>query len=204
MTPNNAIQNPTKPNTLNNEEKIAIITDRMRDVLEALGLDLEDESLKKTPARIARMYVNEVFSGLDGDNFPKISFVPNKYQLEEHKGIIQIKASFTSFCEHHFVPMSGIAQVAYLPRKKLIGLSKIPRIVRHFAQRPQLQERLTAQIAECLSSLLETPDVAVVIKAQHHCVLTRGIEDGCSDTKTQVLLGDFQDPTYFGMVEKLE
>lgn len=185
------------------EEQIKTISYHMKEVLRTLGLDVEnDPSLSKTPERIAKMYVNEVFSGLKEENFPATSFVPNEYDHTATQGVIQTKASFTSYCEHHFVPVVGVAQVAYIPRKKLIGLSKVPRIVRYYARRPQLQERLTGQIADCMSRILETPDVAVIIKARHHCVLTRGIEDRCSDTSSQVLLGAFQNKEFYDMINR--
>lgn len=179
------------PIKMSNEEKIAYIADRFREIMVVLGLDVEDESLAKTPLRVAKMYVNEIFSGLDYENFPPISFIEDKYAHNGKSSIVLSKASFHSNCEHHFVPMVGTAYVAYIPTKKLIGLSKITRVVRYFAKRPQVQERLTAQIADCMSILLETEDVAVSIKAQHFCVLCRGIEDADSYTVTNVLRGRF-------------
>lgn len=182
--------------SINDDEKIDIIADKFKDILETLGLDLTDSSLAKTPHRIAYMYVKEIFSGLKNEEFPPISFVDDKFREENHSHPIVVKANFTSFCEHHFVPMQGVAYVGYIPNKKLIGLSKIPRIVRYFARRPQLQERLTAQIADCLSLLLDTEDVAVTISATHYCVLARGIEDEHSRTDTNVLRGAFyNDPS---------
>ncbi|HEY4832847.1 MAG TPA: GTP cyclohydrolase I FolE [Waddliaceae bacterium] len=183
------------------EEKIALISDRFRDIMEILGLDLQDESLARTPCRVAKMYVQEVFSGLDINNFPEISFIENKYHSpSKRSNIVFVKVSFTSFCEHHFVPMVGEAYIAYLPNKKLIGLSKIPRIVRFFASRPQVQERLNAQIADSLSILLESQDVAVSLTAQHFCVAARGIEDTNGFASTNVLLGKFE--TDFGIKEE--
>jgi GTP cyclohydrolase I len=183
----------SEQNIKSDEEKIALISDRFRDIMEVLGLDLQDESLARTPNRVAKMYVQEVFAGLDINNFPEISFIENKYHsLDKRSNIVFVKVSFTSFCEHHFVPMIGEAYVAYLPNKKLIGLSKIPRIVRYFARRPQVQERLTAQIADCLAILLESEDVAVSLTAQHFCVAARGIEDTNGFASTNVLLGKFE------------
>lgn len=180
------------PQPLTNKEKIEIIADRFKDILEVLGLDLTHDSLAKTPQRIARMYVEEIFSGLDPRNFPSISFFNEDfYHLENKAHIVMVKVGFTSFCEHHFVPMSGTVYVAYLPNGKLIGLSKIPRIVRFFAKRPQLQERLTAQIADSLAILLETDDVAISVAAKHYCVVARGVEDERSFTITNVLRGQF-------------
>jgi GTP cyclohydrolase IA len=184
---------PTSSNSpqLSREEKIAFIQKRFKEILEVLGLDLSDESITKTPYRIAKMYVDEIFSGLDLATFPEISFIEDRYQHHDKSNIVLVKVKFTSFCEHHFVPMNGTAYVAYLPHEKLIGLSKIPRIVRYFARRPQLQERFTSQIADSLAILLETEDVAVSVTAQHFCVIARGIEDENSYTITNVLRGKF-------------
>ena len=180
-----------KKSKLTNEEKIDYIAVRMKEIMEVLGLDLTDDSLARTPYRIGKMYVNEVFSGLDLDNFPQISFIKDQFHHEHRSHIVLVKVSFTSFCEHHFVPMNGTAYVAYLPAGKLIGLSKIPRLVRFFAKRPQVQERLTAQIADSMGLLLDTDDVAVSITATHYCVVARGIEDGHSHTVTNVMRGQF-------------
>lgn len=174
------------------EEKIALIADHFSEILEILGLDLEDESIKKTPYRIAKMYVQEVFSGLNPDNFPESSFIPDQDIGLKNSNTVFMKVSFTSFCEHHFVPFHGKAYISYLPNKRLIGLSKIPRIVRYFAKRPQVQERLTAQIADALSLMLDTENVAVSIIAEHFCVIARGIEDAHSDTITNHLRGVFE------------
>lgn len=176
---------------LSSEEKIAYIADKFRDIMETLGLDLSDDSLARTPYRVAKMYVEEIFSGLDFKKFPSISFFQDHFKLSDNSNIVFMKVLFHSFCEHHFVPMNGIAYVAYLPCKKLIGLSKIPRIVRYFASRPQVQERLTAQIADSLAILLETEDVAVSISAEHFCIKARGIEDDDSHAITNVLRGVF-------------
>lgn len=181
----------TSTSTLSNEEKIELIADRFRDILEALGLDLSHDSLAKTPYRIAKMYVEEVFSGLDPNNFPEISFFKDEFHHEHKANIVFVKVGFTSFCEHHFVPMTGTAYVAYIPEERLIGLSKIPRIVRFFAKRPQVQERLTAQIADSLAILLDTNTVAVSISAKHYCVIARGVEDENGYTITNVLRGKF-------------
>lgn len=159
--------------------------------MEVLGLDLSDESLAKTPYRVAKMYVQEIFSGLDPHAFPEVSFFKDEFHHEHHSNMVFVKIGFTSFCEHHFVPMNGIAYVAYIPEENLIGLSKIPRIVRYFARRPQVQERLTAQIADSLAILLDTDNVAVSITAHHYCVIARGIEDETGHTITNVLRGDF-------------
>lgn len=176
---------------LTNEQKITIIADKFKDIMEVLGLDLTDDSLARTPLRIAKMYVEEVFSGLNLNNFPPISFFKETLHHEHKSNIVLVKVGLTSFCEHHFVPMTGTAFVAYIPKGKIIGLSKIPRIVRFFAKRPQVQERLTAQIADCMAILLGIEDVAVSIGAKHHCVVARGVEDENSYTITNVLRGQF-------------
>lgn len=173
------------------EEKIRLIADRFQEIMTILGLDLTDDSLVKTPERIAKMYVKEIFSGLDDANFPEISFFKDEFHHEHKAHMVFVKVGFTSFCEHHFVPITGLAYVAYLPGDKIIGISKIPRLVRFFARRPQLQERLTAQIADSLAVLLQTDDVAVSINACHYCVIARGIQDQESHMITNVLRGQF-------------
>ena len=179
------------PPILSDEEKIELIADRFKDIMTVLGLDLNNDSLAKTPYRVAKMFVQEVFAGLDEGQFPNISFFKDQLHHDGQANMIFNKVGFTSFCEHHFVPMTGFAYVAYIPEKKIIGISKIPRLVRYFARRPQLQERLTAQIADSLAILLGIEDVAVSITARHHCVLARGIQDENSQTITNVLLGQF-------------
>jgi GTP cyclohydrolase I len=173
--------------------KIAYIAERFQEIMVCLGLDLNDHSLAQTPTRVAKMYVKEVFSGLNPNAFPAITVVDNDFQHSQRGNVIFLKVGFNSFCEHHFVPMFGCAYIAYIPTKKIIGLSKVPRLVRYFSRRPQLQERLTAQIADALAILLETEHVAVSITAQHFCVMARGIEDDESHTTTNVLRGDFED-----------
>lgn len=185
-----------KPMTLSNEEKIEYIAVRFREIMQAIGLDTSDKSLERTPYRVAKMYVNEIFSGLDLEKFPPISFIDDDFAHDQKANMVFVKVNFNSFCEHHFVPMNGTAYVAYIPNGKLIGLSKIPRIVRFFACRPQVQERLTAQIADSLAILLDTEDVAVSLKAQHFCIIARGIEDTESHAITNVLRGNFDnDPS---------
>lgn len=176
---------------ISNEEKIALIAQHFEKIMEVIGLDLSDKSLARTPQRVAKMYVEEIFAGLDPKNFPNISFMDNEFCHKHQSDLVFVKVNFNSFCEHHFVPMHGVVYVAYVPNKKLIGLSKIPRIVKFFASRPQVQERLTAQIADSLATLLETEDVAVSINAQHFCVIARGIENTNSHTITNVLRGSF-------------
>ena len=162
----------------------------MKAIMEILGLDLTDDSLVRTPYRIAKMYVDEIFSGLDYVNFPKITVIENKMKVDE---MVKVKdITLTSTCEHHFATIDGYAKVAYLPRNKIIGLSKINRIVQFFAKRPQVQERLTQQILVALQALLETQDVAVTITATHYCVKSRGIQDAKSKTTTTSLGGYFK------------
>lgn len=182
--------NPNAPG-LSNQEKISLIADKFKDIMEILGLDLTDDSLKHTPERVAKMYVEEIFSGLDPATFPQVSFFEDRFRHGHRSSMVFVKVPFCSFCEHHFVPMSGTACVAYLPEGKLIGLSKIPRIVRFFCRRPQVQERLTAQIADALSILTGSQHVAVSLNAEHQCMIARGIESDNSHAITNVLRGEF-------------
>jgi len=184
------LETPLIENGLNRDQKLSIVRDAFTDITTALGLDLRDDSLCDTPERIARMYLDEIFSGLDYSNFPKISVIDNKMQVDEMVMIDDI--DLTSTCEHHFVTIDGQARVAYLPADKIIGLSKINRIVRFFAQRPQVQERLTQQILVALQTLLETEDVAVSMEAVHYCVKARGVMDTNSRTRTTSLGGIFK------------
>lgn len=181
---------PTVENGLTNEEKIEQITAKFTDIMHILGLDLEDDSLSETPHRVAKMYVNEVFSGLDAKKFPKMTVIENKMKYDQM--IVVQKISCLSFCEHHFLPIDGFATVAYIPNEKVIGLSKINRIVQFFSRRPQVQERLTKQIADSLQYILGTEHVAVHINAKHYCVVMRGIEDTTSLTGTADLRGHFK------------
>ena len=184
------LETPMSGIKLSRDEKYTRIRDAMTQVATALGLDLKDDSLQETPHRIAKMYVDEIFSGLNYESFPKISLIKNKMNTEE---MIKVKAvKVISTCEHHFVTIDGLANVAYLPGKKIIGLSKINRIVSFFAQRPQVQERLTQQILVALQTLLDTTDVAVFIDATHYCVKARGIMDASSRTETSALGGLFK------------
>lgn len=171
------------------EERLVTITRNVSEIMVALGLDLKDDSLCETPRRIAKMYLNEIFWGLDYNNFPKITTIENKMQYDNV--LLERHIKVTSTCEHHFIPMMGEAFIAYLPDKKVIGLSKINRIVEFFSRRPQVQERLTEQIFHTLCMLLETDNVAVLIKAEHTCVKLRGVEDTNSDTITSRLGGIF-------------
>ena len=184
------LETPMSGIKLSRDEKYTRIRDAMTQVATALGLDLKDDSLQETPHRIAKMYVDEIFSGLNYESFPKISLIKNKMSTEE---MIKVKAvKVISTCEHHFVTIDGLANVAYLPGKKIIGLSKINRIVSFFAQRPQVQERLTQQILVALQTLLDTRDVGVFIDATHYCVKARGIMDASSRTETSALGGLFK------------
>ncbi|RPG50490.1 MAG: GTP cyclohydrolase I FolE [Gammaproteobacteria bacterium TMED1] len=185
------LETPTIENGLSRDEKYKKIKAAMTDVVETLGLDLNDDSLAETPHRIAKMYVDEIFGGLDYGNFPKITAIVNKMGLEEMVKVDNI--SVTSTCEHHFITIDGASRVAYIPGDKIIGLSKINRIVRFFAQRPQVQERLTQQILVALQTLLETDDVAVTIDATHYCVKSRGVMDTNSCTQTTALGGQFKE-----------
>lgn len=173
------------------DEKIETIAHHFGKIMEALGLDINTPSLVDTPKRVAKMYVQELFRGLDPDLFPKMTYFSNPAPEEEGKMVAVRNITFYSMCEHHFVPISGSVSCAYLPQKKLLGLSKINRLVDYFSRRPQIQERLTMQIANSLSMLLETENVAVRILAKHYCVTMRGIQDPHSETLTQDLRGKF-------------
>lgn len=184
------LETPMIENGLSRDEKYKRIKSAMRDVVTTLGLDLNDDSLTETPHRIAMMYVDEIFAGLDYTHFPRISVIDNKMGVEE---MVRVKdISLTSTCEHHFVTIDGTADVAYIPNGKIIGLSKINRLVRFFSQRPQVQERLTQQVLVALQTLLNTENVAVTINATHYCVKSRGIMDISSSTDTTALGGVFK------------
>lgn len=185
------LETPMVENALSPEQKYERITSSMTEVMRTLGLDLTDDSLIETPHRIAKMYVHEIFSGLDYTKFPKLSVIDNKMRVDEMVKIRDI--DLTSTCEHHFVTIDGTAKVAYIPKNKIIGLSKINRIVRFFAQRPQVQERLTRQVLIALQTLLETDDVGVSIDATHYCVKSRGVLDSNSSTSTMALGGCFSE-----------
>jgi len=163
------------------------------EIMKEVGLDLTDDSLMETPRRLAKLFgPAEYFAGLNYDNFPKATVVDNKFQYNEM--LIERNIIVNSLCEHHFLPIIGKAFVAYIPEKKVLGLSKLNRIVDFFARRPQIQERLTAQIYHTLSFILETENVAVILEAEHMCVKTRGVLDACSDTVTSQLGGAFKKP----------
>lgn len=176
---------------LSDVEKVAKIEEHFRAIMETLGLDLTDDSLNGTPHRVAKMYVKEIFSGLNPANKPKATLFENKYKY--HEMLVEKDISFYSNCEHHFVPIFGKAHVAYISSGKVIGLSKLNRIVQYFAKRPQVQERLTVQIAKELQQILQTEDVAVVMDAKHLCVASRGVQDDASSTVTAFYGGKFQE-----------
>lgn len=184
------LETPLVANGLSSDQKYQKIKQAMTTVVQTLGLDLNDDSLEETPHRIAKMYVNELFLGLDYQNFPKITMIDNKMQLDEMVKVENINLQST--CEHHFITIDGFAKVAYLPKNKVLGLSKINRIVQFFAKRPQVQERLTQQVLVALQTVLETEDVAVSIDATHFCVKARGVADVSSSTKTTALGGAFK------------
>ncbi|MBU2863425.1 GTP cyclohydrolase I FolE [Reinekea forsetii] len=184
------LETPMVEQTLTQSQQQAQIEQHMAEVMKVLALDLSDDSLADTPKRIAKMYVQEIFSGLDYKHFPKITLIENKMAVQEMIRVSEI--DLTSTCEHHFVTIDGVADVAYIPKERIIGLSKINRIVRFFAQRPQVQERLNQQVLIALQVLLGTPDVAVRLKAVHYCVKARGVMDSSSNTETLALGGSFQ------------
>ncbi|WP_298440327.1 GTP cyclohydrolase I FolE [uncultured Ferrimonas sp.] len=184
------LETPMIDNGLSRDEKYQRIQQLMAEMMDTLGLDRSDDSLEKTPHRIAKMYVDEVFSGLDYSTFPKMSVIDNKMGVDEMVTVADI--NLTSTCEHHFVTIDGFAKVSYIPKSKVIGLSKINRIVRFFSQRPQVQERLTRQVLVSLQTLLGTDNVAVSINATHYCVKSRGVMDVNSHTTTTALGGNFR------------
>ena len=189
------LKTPMKPTAFlisdqKKKEKIAKLFGKIMDVM---GLDLTDDSLKGTPERVAKMYIDEIFSGLNPNNKPKIALFDNIYQYNQM--LVEKNITFYSNCEHHFVPIIGKAHIAYISSGKVIGLSKLNRIVQYYAKRPQVQERLTNQIAEDLKNTLQTNDVAVIIDAKHLCVSSRGIKDDTSATITSYYGGKFNTPT---------
>jgi len=187
------IDTPMKPDAFkmsdsDKKKRIAILFEEIMDVM---GLDLTDDSLKGTPQRVAKMYIDEIFSGLNPQNKPKVALFENKYQYNQM--LVEKNITFYSNCEHHFVPIIGRAHIAYISSGKVIGLSKLNRIVQYFAKRPQVQERLTNQIANELKKVLNTEDIAVIIDAKHLCVSSRGIKDDTSATVTCYYGGQFKD-----------
>jgi len=178
--------------TLSDKEKKEKISDLFAEIMDVMGLDLTDDSLRGTPKRVAKMYIEEIFSGLNPKNKPKISLFENKYQYNQM--LVEKDIRFYSNCEHHFVPITGYAHIAYISSGKVIGLSKLNRIVEYYAKRPQVQERLTNQIAIDLKSILNTEDIAVIIDAKHLCVSSRGVKDDHSSTVTSYYSGAFENP----------
>ena len=174
---------------LSDEEKKQKIEVLFSKIMDVIGLDLTDDSLKGTPKRVAKMYIDEIFSGINPKNKPKVALFDNKYQYKQM--LVEKNITFYSNCEHHFVPIIGKAHIAYISSGRVIGLSKINRIVQYFAKRPQVQERLTNQIAEELKIILNTEDIAVIIDAKHLCVSSRGIKDDTSTTVTSYFGGKF-------------
>lgn len=185
---------PLRPDAfeMDNDLKMELIEKHFREIMLILGLDLSDDSLKGTPRRVAKMYIQEIFSGLDPRNKPEVALFENKYQYNQM--LVEKGIQFYSNCEHHFVPIIGKAHVGYISNGKVVGLSKINRIVNYYARRPQVQERMTIQIANELKEVLQTEDVAVVIEASHLCVSSRGIQDVSSLTVTSEYCGKFNDP----------
>lgn len=186
-------ETPMKANAfeIDDDLKMELIENKFKDIMEIMGLDLTDDSLNGTPKRVAKMYIKEIFSGLNPANKPKVTLFENKYQYNEM--LVEKNITFYSNCEHHFVPIIGKAHVAYISSGSVIGLSKINRIVDYYAKRPQVQERLTVQIVNELKTLLNTEDVAVIIDAEHLCVSSRGIKDVNSSTVTAQFEGKFKE-----------
>lgn len=173
------------------EEKIAAIVPHFKAIMEILGMDLRDDSLRGTPLRVAKMYVKELFQGLNPANMPSMTLFENKFQYNEM--LVEKNINFYTNCEHHFVPFFGKAHVAYISSGKVIGLSKLNRLVEYFSKRPQVQERLTMQIGKALQTVLQTQDVAVMMDAKHLCVSSRGVKDDSSNTITSFFGGKFQE-----------
>ncbi len=174
---------------VSDDDKVNEIAHHFRHIMEIIGLDLSDDSLNGTPKRVAKMYVKEIFKGLNPENKPAATLFDNKFGY--NRMLVERNISLFSTCEHHFLPIYGMAHIAYIPSGKVIGLSKLNRIAQYYAKRPQVQERLTIQIAEELKKILETDDVAVYIDAKHMCVQSRGVEDACSSTVTSEYSGKF-------------
>jgi GTP cyclohydrolase I len=182
---------PAEPAQLSEEEQVRQVEEHFGEIMRVLGLDLTDDSLQGTPRRVAKMMVKDLFSGLKPENEPAITLFENTYHY--HQLLVEKNIEVHTMCEHHFLPIVGHAHVAYIPRDKVVGLSKLNRVVHYFAKRPQVQERMTQQIAAFLVEKLQTPDVAVFVDAEHHCVKMRGVEDPCSSTVTTAYHGAFQE-----------
>ena len=185
------VETPVVDTGLSRTEKIDKIEGHFDEIMTALGLNLTDDSLMDTPKRVAKMYVNEIFWGLDYEAFPKCTAVDNKMKYDEM--VVERNINVQSNCEHHFVVIDGVATVAYIPNEKVLGLSKMNRVVEYFAKRPQIQERLTEQVYYALQYILDTDNIAVVVDAQHYCVKSRGVEDTGSSTVTSKLGGCFKE-----------
>ena len=184
------VETPVENNGFSRTEKIDLIEGHFKNIMNVMGLDLSDDSLMDTPKRVAKMYVNEIFWGLDYEAFPKCTAVDNKMKYDEM--VIERNINVQSNCEHHFVVIDGVATVGYIPNERVLGLSKLNRVVEYFAKRPQIQERLTEQVYHALSYILDTPNIGVIVDAQHYCVKSRGVEDTGSSTITSKLGGCFK------------
>lgn len=191
-----SVETPLRPDAfeLSDEEKITLIEGHFREIMHTLGLDLNDDSLNGTPLRVAKMYVQEIFHGLNPENKPILRRFENKYKYNTM--LVERDITLYSSCEHHFVPIIGKAHVAYMPNEHVIGLSKLNRIVQYYARRPQVQERMTMQIANELKTALKTENVAVLIEADHLCVMSRGVNDVTSSTITAEYSGLFEQDQY--------
>ncbi len=187
------VETPMKPNNLSDKEKISQIEKSFKTIMESLGLDLSDDSLKDTPQRVSTMFINEIYWGLRTENFPKVTAIENKMGYESM--VLEKGINVQSNCEHHFIVIDGDSCIAYIPKNKVLGLSKLNRIVEYFSKRPQVQERLTEQVFYALEYILETSDIAVVIDAKHYCVGARGVEDEGSKTITSKFGGAFKSDT---------
>lgn len=187
------VQTPKVPNSYGNDEKIVKIRKHFTEIMKVMGLDLTDDSLCDTPNRVAKMYVNEIFYGLDPKNFPKCTAVDNKMKYDEL--VVERNINTQSNCEHHFIVIDGLTHIGYIPKNKVLGLSKLNRVVEYFAKRPQIQERLTEQVYYALQYILETDDIAVITMGKHFCVKSRGVQDVLSDTTTSKMGGRFRSDT---------
>jgi len=190
-----SLETPMKKDAfkISDKEKKQRIANLFEEIMDVMGLDLEDDSLKGTPERVAKMYIDEIFSGLNPENKPKVALFDNKYKYNQM--LVEKNITLYSNCEHHFVPIIGKAHVAYISSGKVIGLSKLNRLVQYYSKRPQVQERLTNQIANELKTILETEDIAIIIDAKHLCVSSRGIKDDTSSTVTSFYGGVFNSPS---------
>jgi len=190
----NGVETPLVPSLIPKQDKLDIIQSKFNDIMVVMGLDISDDSLVETPKRVAKMFVEELYWGLEAEAFPKCTTVENKMGYDEM--VVERNITVKSACEHHFLPIVGKAYIAYIPKDKVLGLSKMPRIVEYFSRRPQIQERLTEQVYYALQYILGTDDIAVTIIGEHMCVSQRGVEDSSADTSTTKLGGVFKsDPS---------